>query len=130
MIEQIDRRRNLVLKKRIKVVKYSTKEAYEGYQNPKLDPKLAPVNSSVQESEITEDLLDLESNPDHLRRDSFRKFTECTICLNVFKDGEPVKLVPGCNHVFHEGCFNDWTAQKWRCPNCNTDIVLPGMEGE
>ena len=45
-----------------------------------------------------------------IRSSSFAKFTECTICLSTFAEGDSVKMVPNCNHVFHEKCFNDWVA--------------------
>ena len=53
---------------------------------------------------------------------SFKKYKECTICLSEFVEGEPVKVVPGCEHVFHERCLNDWTTLRFRCPNCNIEI--------
>lgn len=45
-------------------------------------------------------------------------------------NGDSVKVVPGCSHTFHDSCFNDWVEQKWRCPNCNTEIIVEGMEEE
>jgi len=80
------------------------------------------LNDSIN-SESNE--LDVELN----QKPAF-KFTECTICLGMYVNGDSVKVVPGCSHVFHDSCFNDWVEQKWRCPNCNTEIIVEGMEDE
>ncbi|XP_078583111.1 uncharacterized protein LOC144865898 [Branchiostoma floridae x Branchiostoma japonicum] len=53
-------------------------------------------------------------------------FLECTICLEPFKDP---KVLP-CLHTFCEGCLKKFIAQdkvknKFQCPTCRTDTVLP-----
>jgi hypothetical protein len=81
------------------------------------------LSSSTNDDEIS----DQESQQS---KKSFNKFVECTICLTQFKNGDPVKVVPGCSHVFHESCFNDWVALRFRCPNCNTEILIDGLGEE
>ena len=46
----------------------------------------------------------------------------CTICLEAFKNGDKVKIMPQCQHVFHEKCCANWLHEKFRCPNCNIAI--------
>ena len=78
----------------------------------------------INNSETSE--LDIEL----IQKPAFES-TECTICLEIYANGDSVKVVPGCSHVFHDSCFNDWVEQKkWRCPNCNTEIIVQGMETE
>ncbi|XP_078664191.1 uncharacterized protein LOC144907250 [Branchiostoma floridae x Branchiostoma belcheri] len=53
-------------------------------------------------------------------------FLECTICLEPFKDP---KVLP-CLHTFCEGCLKKFVAQdkvknKFQCPTCRIDTVLP-----
>eukprot|EP00058_Branchiostoma_floridae_P022195 XP_002607685.1 hypothetical protein BRAFLDRAFT_82869 [Branchiostoma floridae] len=53
-------------------------------------------------------------------------FLECTICLEPFKDP---KVLP-CLHTFCEGCLKKFIAQdkvknKFQCPTCRTETVLP-----
>ena len=50
---------------------------------------------------------------------SFEKYIECTICLVAFKNGEKVRVIPVCNHLFHEQCLEDWLRVRVKCPNCN-----------
>ncbi|KAL2524675.1 Receptor-like proteiny region [Abeliophyllum distichum] len=46
----------------------------------------------------------------------------CVICLEDYRDGESLKILP-CQHDFHVGCVNSWLT-KWAtsCPVCKHDI--------
>ncbi|GKV41445.1 hypothetical protein SLEP1_g48981 [Rubroshorea leprosula] len=47
----------------------------------------------------------------------------CAICLEDYKDGEVVKVLP-CQHDFHSGCVDSWLT-KWGtfCPVCKLDMT-------
>lgn len=47
----------------------------------------------------------------------------CAICLEDYKDGEIVKILP-CQHDFHSGCVDSWLT-KWGtfCPVCKLDMT-------
>ena len=34
--------------------------------------------------------------------------SECTICLEKFKDGERLSKLPTCRHFFHSECILSW----------------------
>jgi hypothetical protein len=42
----------------------------------------------------------------------------CSICTEQLKTS-PHKALPGCGHMFHNGCIDAWVAQKATCPICN-----------
>jgi hypothetical protein len=42
----------------------------------------------------------------------------CTICQTDVNDNALDREVTPCNHVFHQGCLDQWRQQN-RCPNCN-----------
>ncbi|CAA0841238.1 RING-H2 finger protein ATL57 [Striga hermonthica] len=44
----------------------------------------------------------------------------CPICLTEFEEGEAVKLIPYCGHVFHDGCIDTWLASHMTCPLCRS----------
>ncbi|KAK1373964.1 RING-type E3 ubiquitin transferase [Heracleum sosnowskyi] len=47
---------------------------------------------------------------------------ECTICLGLFEDGEKVKVLPVCLHVYHSGCVDKWLKNKSSCPLCRSSL--------
>uniref|UniRef100_A0A0E0L319 RING-type domain-containing protein n=1 Tax=Oryza punctata TaxID=4537 RepID=A0A0E0L319_ORYPU len=44
--------------------------------------------------------------------------SECAICLAEFARGEHVRVLPSCNHGFHERCIDRWLAARPTCPTC------------
>lgn len=54
--------------------------------------------------------------------EAFEKFRDCTICLESFKNGDKVKVMPMCSHIFHDNCCSSWLDFKFTCPNCNLPI--------
>nr|KYP32435.1 RING-H2 finger protein ATL3B [Cajanus cajan] len=46
------------------------------------------------------------------------KQAECAICLEEFGDGEAVKVIPQCGHVFHPQCIDTWLEAHVSCPVC------------
>lgn len=50
-------------------------------------------------------------------------FTECTICLEEFVDGQNVRVLPQCSHEFHVGCIDKWFESHSSCPNCRNCLL-------
>ncbi|CAI9784199.1 unnamed protein product [Fraxinus pennsylvanica] len=48
--------------------------------------------------------------------------TNCTICLQDFKNGESAKMLPSCRHFFHVHCIDEWLLRQGTCPMCRRDI--------
>lgn len=46
---------------------------------------------------------------------------ECAVCINVVEDGEMVRLLPNCKHVFHVECIDMWLHSHSTCPLCRTE---------
>jgi hypothetical protein len=51
------------------------------------------------------------------------KFTNCSICLMDYEDGEKFRHLP-CSHMFHPECIDKWLEQKPVCPVCKVDLRL------
>jgi hypothetical protein len=50
---------------------------------------------------------------------AFSACDSCSICICDLKEGEQVRLLPHCGHVFHNDCIKQWlTEQKRSCPLC------------
>ncbi|XP_078178396.1 RING-H2 finger protein ATL70-like [Carex rostrata] len=44
----------------------------------------------------------------------------CSICLVDYKDGEVLRSMPGCSHLFHVQCVDTWLKSRPTCPVCRT----------
>ncbi|KAJ1704443.1 hypothetical protein LUZ63_004222 [Rhynchospora breviuscula] len=56
---------------------------------------------------------------------------ECAICLSEVNEGEEVKLLPVCMHLFHKDCIELWLEKKRTCPVCRTGVIQsPGQDQE
>ncbi|KAF7092144.1 hypothetical protein CFC21_094652 [Triticum aestivum] len=49
--------------------------------------------------------------------------SECAVCLGEFQEGESVRLLPGCLHVFHAECIGTWLQGCANCPLCRAAIT-------
>ncbi|KAH7841389.1 hypothetical protein Vadar_029293 [Vaccinium darrowii] len=49
---------------------------------------------------------------------------ECRICLVEFVNGENLRVLPSCRHIFHHDCINLWlTSKSTECPICRHDYL-------
>lgn len=50
------------------------------------------------------------------------KTTECAVCLGEFEEGNWIKHLPNCCHVFHVSCIDIWFQTHSSCPLCRAPI--------
>ncbi|CAL4970280.1 unnamed protein product [Urochloa decumbens] len=55
-------------------------------------------------------------------------WAQCAICLAVVRDGETVRLLPSCGHLFHVECIDLWLRSHPTCPLCRRDVGQPAAE--
>lgn len=53
-----------------------------------------------------------------------KEVLECAVCLSEFDDGESLRLLPKCSHVFHPECIDIWLAGHVTCPVCRAQLNL------
>ncbi|GJN38560.1 hypothetical protein PR202_gb27615 [Eleusine coracana subsp. coracana] len=46
----------------------------------------------------------------------------CPVCLGAFQDGEKVRLLPVCLHLYHVECVDPWLNVHSTCPICRSGI--------
>ncbi|XP_010482016.1 PREDICTED: E3 ubiquitin-protein ligase ATL23-like [Camelina sativa] len=49
--------------------------------------------------------------------------TECAVCLENIESGQSARLVPGCNHGFHQLCADTWLSNHTVCPVCRAELA-------
>ncbi|KAK6779303.1 hypothetical protein RDI58_021487 [Solanum bulbocastanum] len=48
----------------------------------------------------------------------------CSICLAEFLEGDEVRVLSQCMHIFHVPCINVWLHSHRNCPLCRADTTL------
>ncbi|XXG59580.1 hypothetical protein AAC387_Pa04g1640 [Persea americana] len=60
-------------------------------------------------------------------------YSDCGICLEDFKEGDPCRILPTCKHMFHLDCVDPWLKKEKWCPNCRSPYapteVVPFKKG-
>ncbi|EPZ32439.1 hypothetical protein ROZALSC1DRAFT_30305 [Rozella allomycis CSF55] len=47
---------------------------------------------------------------------------ECSVCKEMFQDGEMIKKIPNCSHIFHADCLDPWLKLHGTCPVCRFEV--------
>ncbi|CAH8321741.1 unnamed protein product [Eruca vesicaria subsp. sativa] len=62
-----------------------------------------------------------------LRRDSTATSC-CSICLADYKKTDMIRVLPDCNHLFHDTCVDPWLKLNPTCPVCRkSPLPSPAM---
>ncbi|KAK1409369.1 hypothetical protein QVD17_35895 [Tagetes erecta] len=83
-------------------------------------------NTSVLASYVQAQGLDtaaIDNLPITLHRVSTGE-SECCICLGVFEEGDKVKVLPNCCHVYHSECVDKWLFTHSNCPICRALVLV------
>ncbi|KAK4348527.1 hypothetical protein RND71_031282 [Anisodus tanguticus] len=49
---------------------------------------------------------------------------ECPVCLTAFVEGEEVRQLKTCKHMYHFSCIDKWLCSKSSCPVCRASVPL------
>ncbi|CAD7694959.1 unnamed protein product [Ostreobium quekettii] len=88
-----------------------------------LDFEAADGLDAEQFARIMEITVGKELTIDDLTSLMDRDTPQCCICIEGFRDGEKVRVLP-CNHqhMFHTSCIWGWLKEHHECPICRGDL--------
>ncbi|CAN6278134.1 unnamed protein product [Urochloa humidicola] len=53
---------------------------------------------------------------------SGRGWAQCAVCLSFVQEGEVVRRLPACTHLFHVCCIDMWLRSHSTCPLCRATV--------
>lgn len=90
--------------------------------NPEENPTVA-VEVGLDETTLHSYPILLYSKAKHDNKDAL---SCCSICLSDYKNTDMLRLLPDCQHMFHQTCVDPWLRLHLSCPVCrNTPISHP-----
>ncbi|KAM7494914.1 hypothetical protein LguiB_029523 [Lonicera macranthoides] len=57
-----------------------------------------------------------------------REESVCPVCLSEFEEGEDLRTLPECMHIFHVQCIDMWLYSHLNCPMCRTDARVSNSD--
>ena len=60
--------------------------------------------------------------------DLFGENAFCNVCFEDVKEGERVRCLLECNHIFHSVCIEKWFHEKTVCPTCRKEYVITVLD--
>ncbi len=88
--------------------------------NPKAFESLLPLRQYSKES--LKGNQELKEQPESGQKEEVNEDV-CPICLEEFNEGEDVRRINSCEHVFHPHCIEQWISNHLNCPYCRNDII-------
>ena len=68
----------------------------------------------------------LESNTEVF--DLFGETGFCTVCQEDLAEGERVRVLRACQHMYHQACIDPWLQEKGECALCRTQAIPQTIE--
>jgi len=94
---------------------------------PNINEMIPLVNWTKKEQIMIDNEKKNEDGNNLCCNDSYEK---CPICIVELEDGDLVKILPSCSHVYHGECVDQWLKVNNSCPLCKREVgLLRGGEG-
>ncbi|KAK1262771.1 RING-H2 finger protein ATL80 [Acorus gramineus] len=89
----------------------------------------APAASNEGPTDCPEELLSMPVIVFSTEEEASFETASCAICLEDFAEGEELRVLPKCGHVFHKECIDQWVVTRSSfCPMCRVRVVEREVE--
>jgi hypothetical protein len=75
----------------------------------------APIGASAGSTGLTTDII---SRSTHLQSAVQNQEDQCAICQDHMTEGQSLRTILHCHHVFHQTCIDVWFQTHATCPTC------------
>lgn len=92
------------------------------------DPSSLQFQSHGLDFSLVHSLPINQFKKDHQGRSEMaQSTTDCVVCLGEFEEGEWLRHLPNCKHVFHISCIDNWFLSHSNCPICRSEVYGLGL---
>ncbi|KAE8722090.1 Detected protein of unknown function [Hibiscus syriacus] len=105
---------------------YDDADFDDDYDDERPSPSRVPVPfmAHVVSKSIKKKLLVVEFGRSKLGAEIGQQSAECAICLECIEDGEEIRELGNCRHLYHRGCIDGWIDQGHEtCPLCGRKLL-------
>ncbi|TVU33254.1 hypothetical protein EJB05_25045, partial [Eragrostis curvula] len=95
--------------------------------SPGLDMDALPREPPVRDWGVAVDIPEYEQRDAAPADDGAT--SKCPVCLGAVEEGEVVKRLPLCLHLFHQQCIDQWLRDKPTCPVCRSSVFATLPDG-
>ena len=75
----------------------------------------APIGASAGTTGLTSDII---ARSTHLQSAEQTQEDQCAICQDHMTEGQSLRTILHCHHVFHQTCIDVWFQTHATCPTC------------
>ncbi|GAB4848370.1 hypothetical protein Ancab_003064 [Ancistrocladus abbreviatus] len=90
----------------------------EGLKKKTIESLIPQLTYTLSLSSTTEGDSSVQKVAGAVERD------QCAICLSEYVDGDEIRVLPNCSHVFHVGCIDTWLGAHASCPSCRQILFI------
>jgi len=118
---------HLAMVEGLRTVMQSTRGSwgFEGGASGQTSPRLRPAPQEVLDKIKPVTFVEHstgKSDATRVSREALRQTPQCVICCADFEAGEALSKLPGCGHLFHDGCILEWLQRAANCPICRSSL--------
>jgi hypothetical protein len=84
--------------------------------------QIAAATTIVVANDLGEDSLQESSGR--------REDNQCSICFENYTNGQYLRRINHCEHMFHKTCIDRWFTTNVCCPNCRHNIIETNNNNE
>lgn len=63
-----------------------------------------------------------EAEPNRMMEEGKANEIQCSICHCDFENGQIIRRMNSCNHIFHHQCIDQWFTTHQSCPLCRANM--------
>eukprot|EP00252_Welwitschia_mirabilis_P008855 TRINITY_DN2109_c0_g1_i1.p1 TRINITY_DN2109_c0_g1~~TRINITY_DN2109_c0_g1_i1.p1 ORF type:complete len:161 (-),score=28.88 TRINITY_DN2109_c0_g1_i1:844-1326(-) len=106
-----------------------SRESQEGFLDGIDGEPLAPLADGFVQLLAVEKAM--KGNPSSVFCGSYgERYSDCAVCMSALEQGQKIRCLRACDHLFHESCIDQWIHYSSLCPLCRSPLLGTASEDQ